>query len=411
MTFSNKTDTFGSKSMSNTIEAILEDIRVGKVIILVDDEDRENEGDLIVAAEKATPESINFMAKHGRGLICMPMTAQRIKELDLPPMVPQNNAHFGTAFHVSIGSAIGITTGISAADRAHTIRVAGDPASKPEDLVRPGHVFPLCARDGGVLVRTGHSEGSIDLMRLAGLEPAAAICEIMNDDGSMARMPDLKKFSKEHGLKMCTIQDIIQHRRATEKIVHRAAETTLPTEHGEFHLIVYETDIDDRQHLALIKGDLSAIDDPMVRVHSECLTGDVFHSMRCDCGSQLHRAMEIIAEEGAGVLVYMRQEGRGIGLVNKIKAYELQDQGMDTVEANVHLGFDPDPREYGIGAQILNDLGVQRMRLITNNPVKRAGIEGYGLEVTGRVPIEMPSNEFNEKYMKTKKEKLGHLLL
>ncbi|MBI2434532.1 MAG: bifunctional 3,4-dihydroxy-2-butanone-4-phosphate synthase/GTP cyclohydrolase II [Candidatus Hydrogenedentes bacterium] len=395
--------------MFSSIPEILEDLRQGKHIIVVDDKDRENEGDLVIAAEKVTPEAINFMAKHGRGLICLVLTADRLKELELPPMTTENTSHFQTAFHVSIGAATGITTGISAFDRAHTINVAIDPKSTPEDLSRPGHVFPLCARDGGVLVRAGHTEGSIDLMKLAGLRPAAVLCEIMSDDGSMARLPELERFAEQHGLRICSIQDIISHRRRTEKLVHRAAETVLPTELGDFTLYAYETEIDGATHLALVKGDVAGKDNVLVRIHSECLTGDVFHSMRCDCGVQLHRALKMIAEEGCGVLVYMRQEGRGIGLLNKIRAYGLQDEGMDTVEANVHLGFAPDPREYGIGAQILTDLGVRKMRLLTNNPVKRAGIEGYGLTVTGRVPLQVPMNDINRRYLETKKTKLGHL--
>ena len=396
--------------MFSPIPEILEELRAGRMIILVDDEDRENEGDLVLAAEKVTPEAINFMATHARGLICLALTPQRIKELNLPPMSPENTSQFQTAFHVSIEAAEGVTTGISAHDRARTIQVAVDPNSTPDDLVRPGHVFPLCAREGGVLVRAGQTEGSVDLTRLAGLTPAGVICEIMNDDGTMARVPELAKFCIEHGIKMCTTQHLIEYRHRNERLVRRAPQTRLPTEFGTFRLIVYETDMDPHEHLALVKGDVSHCDDVLVRVHSECLTGDAFHSLRCDCGKQLQHALRMIEEAGCGVLVYMRQEGRGIGLTNKIKAYQLQDQGMDTVEANVHLGFDPDPREYGIGAQILSDLGVKRMRLLTNNPVKRAGLEGYGLQITGRVPLEIPPNDINRKYMKTKKEKMGHLL-
>jgi len=394
--------------MPALIPEIIDEIRSGRMIILVDDEDRENEGDLMIAAEFVTPDAINFMATHGRGLICLALEPSRLRELRLPPMAIENTSPFQTAFHVSIEAASGVTTGISAADRARTINVAINPASSPRDLVQPGHVFPLRSREGGVLVRAGQTEGSVDLARLAGLNPSGVICEIMNENGTMARMPELEVFAEQHGIKICTIQSLIEYRRRNERLVKRAAETTLPTEHGLFQLVVYETDVDERNHLALICGEVAGIDDVLVRVHSECLTGDVFHSLRCDCGSQLHAAMKRIADEGAGVLVYMRQEGRGIGLVNKIKAYKLQDEGMDTVEANTHLGFDPDPREYGIGAQILADLGVKRMRLLTNNPVKRAGLEGYGLEVTGRVSIEMPCNEHNIRYMTTKKEKLGH---
>lgn len=396
--------------MLSPIPEIIEDLRQGRMIILVDDEDRENEGDLVIAAEKATPEAINFMARYGRGLICMPMPEERLKELALPPMTVDNTSQFNTAFHVSFEAATGVSTGISAHDRARSVLVAADPASTARDLVRPGHVFPLCARPGGVLVRAGQTEGSIDLMHIAGLRPAAVICEIMNEDGTMARMPELEVFSKEHDIKICSIEELIQYRRRNEKLVHRAAETRLPTRYGDFHLIVYETEVDDYQHLALVKGDVAGKPDVLVRVHSECFTGDVLASLRCDCGSQLHQALRMIEETGYGVLVYMRQEGRGIGLVNKVRAYALQDAGMDTVEANVHLGFDPDPREYGIGAQILSDLGVSEMRLITNNPVKRAGIEGYGLKVSGRVPLEIPPNEINRKYLETKREKLGHLL-
>jgi len=396
--------------MFASIPEVIDELRAGRMIVLVDDEDRENEGDLVVAAEKVTHQAINFMAMYGRGLICLALTGERINELNLHPMTPINTSPFQTAFHVSIEAATGVTTGISAADRARTVQVAIDPASKPSDLVRPGHVFPLRARDGGVLVRAGQTEGSVDLTRLAGMTPAAAICEIMNPDGTMARVPQLVDFCKTHDLKMCSIQGLIEYRRQNEKLVRRVAETVLPTQCGTFRLIVYETDIDDFHHVALIKGDVAGKDDVLVRVHSECFTGDVLHSRRCDCGDQLARAMQMIEKAGCGAIVYMRQEGRGIGLVNKIRAYQLQDQGMDTVEANVHLGFDPDPREYGIGAQILGDLGIKRMRLITNNPIKRAGLEGYGLYVTGRVPIEIPPNENNARYLKTKKEKLGHLL-
>lgn len=396
--------------MFASIREVVDELRAGRMVVLVDDEDRENEGDLVIAAEKIAPEAVNFMATHGRGLICLALTRERIEELRLAPMTPNNTSRFGTAFHVSIEAATGVTTGISAYDRAHTVKVAIDPASSPRDLVQPGHVFPLRACEGGVLVRAGQTEGSVDLARLAGLNPSAVICEVMNPDGTMARVPQLVEFCKKHGLKMCSIQNLIEHRRRNEKLVQRAAETTVPTEFGPFHLVVYETRVDEYLHLALVKGDVSGKNDVLVRVHSECLTGDVLGSLRCDCGKQLRRALKIIGEAEYGVLVYMRQEGRGIGLINKIKAYELQDQGMDTVEANVHLGFDPDPREYGIGAQILADLGIRTMRLITNNPVKRAGLEGYGLKVSGRVPIEIPFNTYNEKYMKTKKEKLGHLL-
>lgn len=398
-------------SMFASIPEILDELRAGRLIILVDDEDRENEGDLVVAAEKVTPEAINFMAKYGRGLICLALTAERIEKLRLPPMTRRNRSQFGTAFHVSIEAAQGVTTGISAYDRAHTIRVAIDPATTPEDLVQPGHVFPLRAREGGVLVRAGQTEGSVDLARLAGLNPSAVVCEIMDEDGTMMRLVQLERFAQRHGLKMCSVASIIEYRRKHEVLVRRSAETVLPLEYGEFRLIIYETDIDEYHHLALVKGDVANSDNVLVRVHSECLTGDVFGSLRCDCGSQLKRSLELIAREGCGVLLYMRQEGRGIGLVNKIRAYELQDRGLDTVEANIHLGFQPDLREYGIGAQILVDLGVKRMRLITNNPGKRVGLEAYGLEVTERVPLVIPPNPLNQRYIQAKKEKLGHLIV
>lgn len=396
--------------MVSEISEILDELRAGRMIILVDDEDRENEGDLMLPAQQVTPAAINFMATHGRGLICLALTPERIHALDLPPMTKDNTSPFETAFHVSIEARTGVTTGISAGDRARTIQVASDPNSTADDLVRPGHVFPLRAREGGVLVRTGQTEGSVDLCRMAGLTPAAVICEIMNDDGNMARMPDLEVFAERHGIKICTVEKIIEYRRKHEQIVRRAAETMLPTDFGTFRLVVYETDVDNQNHVALVKGDIAGKADVPVRVHSECMTGDIFHSMRCDCGSQLHQAMRVIEREDCGVLVYMRQEGRGIGLVNKIRAYNLQDEGLDTHEANVHLGFDPDPREYGLGAQILKDLGITTMRLITNNPVKRRGLQGYGLEITDRIPIVIPPNPHNEKYLQTKRDKFGHLM-
>ncbi len=396
--------------MFASIPEILDDLRAGKIIILVDDEDRENEGDFVVAAEKVTPEAINFMITHGRGLVCLSMTGQRLDKLGIPPMTTQNRSRFGTAFHVSIEAAEGISTCISAYDRARTVQVAIDPKTQAGDLVQPGHIFPLRARTGGVLVRAGQTEGSVDLTRIAGMTPAAVICEVINADGTMARVPQLAEIARQFGLKMCSVESIIQWRRRNEQLVHRVAQTRLHTEYGVFDLIAYDNDVDEREHVALVKGDVTVEGPVLVRVHSECLTGDVFGSMRCDCGAQLHEAMRMIEQEGRGVVVYMRQEGRGIGLMNKIRAYELQDNGMDTVEANVHLGFAPDPREYGIGAQILTDLGVRRMRLLTNNPVKRAGLEGYGLEVVNLVPIQIPPNEINARYLQTKRDKLGHLL-
>ena len=397
-------------AISKITEAI-EDIRNGKMIILVDDEDRENEGDLCMAAQFVSAQTINFMARNGRGLICLTLSEEIADKLNLKPMVQENKARFGTAFTVSIEARDGVTTGISAADRATTIRAAVNPEAKPEDLVSPGHVFPIRARRGGVLVRTGQTEGSVDLCRLAGLTPAGVICEIMKDDGTMARMPDLEIFAREHKLKIVTIADLIDYRLQNESLIRRVAEATIPTSYGgEFKVIVYENDVDDFQHIALVKGEISKEDEVLVRVHSECLTGDVFASARCDCGDQLHRAMEMVNQEGKGVIVYMRQEGRGIGLVNKIKAYALQENGHDTVEANIALGFKPDLRDYGIGAQILVDLGVHKMRLMTNNPKKIVGLEGYGIEITQRVPLEIHPNENNIKYMKTKQKKMGHLL-
>ena len=392
------------------IEDALEDLRQGKMIILVDDEDRENEGDLTMVAEKVTPEAINFMAKYGRGLICLALDPEIIEKLRLPLMVYDNRSTFKTAFTVSIEARQGVTTGISAADRAHTILTAVADGAQAEDLVQPGHVFPLRSRRGGVLFRTGQTEGSVDLAKLAHMKPAAVICEVMNDDGTMARMPDLEKFAKEHGLKIATVADIIAYRIRNESFVHRAAETVLPTPFGEFKAIAFVNDIDEYEHLALVKGDIDSNKDILVRVHSQCLTGDVLGSYRCDCGAQLEKAMEMVQKEGLGVILYMQQEGRGIGLANKLKAYALQDQGRDTVEANEELGFKADLRDYGVGAQILTALGVRKMRLMTNNPKKIIGLEGYGLEITDRVPIEIEPRPENMKYLITKCQKLGHMM-
>ena len=398
------------KSPFAPIDDAIKAIRNGEMIIVVDDEDRENEGDLTIAAQRITPEAINFMATHGRGLICVPLTEERLMELDLPQMVAKNTAQFETAFTVTI-EAKGVTsTGISAADRAATILTAIDPRTRPSDLARPGHVFPLKARNGGVLVRAGQTEAAVDLARIAGLYPAGVICEIMNKDGTMSRVPELTRFARKHKLLMITIADLIQYRMRTETLVRRAAAASLPTEYGEFRVVAYESLLDRETHVALVKGDLGEGENVLVRVHSKCLTGDVFHSARCDCGPQLEAAMQRIAEEGRGVLLYLNQEGRGIGLTNKIRAYELQDQGLDTVEANERLGFKADQRDYGIGVQILKDLGVRSMRLLSNNPRKLVGIEGYQLSVAEWLPLEIPASDHTRGYLKTKKEKLGHKL-
>ncbi len=393
------------------VEAAIKDIREGRMVILVDDEDRENEGDLTMAAEKVTPEAINFMTKFGRGLICLTLTEEKADELDLKPMVAENTSPLKTAFTVSVDARQGVTTGVSAQDRAHTILTAIKNGAKPNDMARPGHIFPLRARKGGVLVRTGQTEGSVDLARLAGLKPAGIICEIMKDDGTMARLSDLEVFAKGHDLKIVTIADIIAYRLIKDKLVKRVAEAVVPTRYGgEFKAVVYENDVDFHEHMALVKGEIKPEEPVLVRVHSECLTGDVFGSERCDCGDQLKCAMKLIEKEGKGVILYMHQEGRGIGLANKLKAYALQDKGMDTVEANKKLGFKPDLRDYGIGAQILLDLGVRKMRLMTNNPKKIVGLEGYGLEVAERVPLEVIPHKGNLEYLRVKKEKMGHML-
>jgi len=394
----------------NTIDEALAALKRGEIIIVVDDEDRENEGDFIVAAEKVTPQVVNFIAKQGRGLICLSATGERLRELDIEPMVARNTASLGTAFTVSIDAAHGVTTGISAADRSRTVEVFIDPATKPRDLARPGHIFPLEAMPGGVLKRAGHTEAVVDLCEAAGLYPAGLLCEIMDDDGDMARLPRLREMAAEFDLKLVTIADLIHWRRGNERLVTREAEVPLPTDVGEFQLVAYSTSVDGATHVALVKGDITPEDSTLVRVHSECMTGDLFHSMRCDCGQQMEAALAAIEAEGRGVFLYMRQEGRGIGLVNKMKAYNLQDQGADTVEANEQLGFAPDLREYGIGAQILRDLGVRRMRLMTNNPRKIVGLESYKLEIVDRVPVEVEPNLKNAKYLQTKKARMGHIL-
>lgn len=395
-----------------TVEQAIEEIRNGNMVILVDDEDRENEGDLTMAAQKVSPAAINFMAKYGRGLICLSMSSEMCDRLELPLMVKNNTSPFQTGFTVSIEAKHGVTTGISAADRATTILTAVAENANPGDLVRPGHIFPLRARDGGVMVRVGQTEGSVDLARLAGLRPAGVICEVMDEDGTMARMPALQKFSEQHGIGIVTIADLVEYRMRTESFVHRAAETTIPTEHGgEFRIIAFENQVDNLTHIALLKGEVDPAEPVLVRVHSECMTGDIFGSLRCDCGDQLHRAMAMMEKEGSGVIVYLRQEGRGIGLVNKLKAYELQQKrGLDTVEANRKLGFKDDLRDYGLGAQILRSLGVRKMRLLTNNPKKMVGLDGYGLSVEEQIPIEVAPNEYNRCYLECKKLKMGHLL-
>lgn len=392
------------------IEEILEDIRKGEMIILVDDEDRENEGDLVVAAAKSTPDAINFMIKNGGGLICLALTPQRVEELKLPAMVEDNSSRYGTAFTVSIGAREGVTTGISASDRCRTILTAIDLGTSPQDLTRPGHVFPLRAREGGVLIRAGHTEGAVDLARLAGLFPAGAICEILNEDGTMARLPELERFAAEHGLKMCSIKDLIAYRMRTESFVSVAASTTIPTDWGEFKAVAFKNTLNDDTHVAFVQGEVDPETPMLVRVHSQCLTGDVFGSHRCDCGDQLIAALQMIAEAGSGVLLYLRQEGRGIGLLNKLKSYELQDEGLDTVEANETLGFKDDLRDYGIGAQILVALGLRKIRLLTNNPRKIVGLAGYGLEVVEREPLVVEPRETNIRYLAAKRQKLGHLI-
>ena len=394
----------------DTIDAVIADLRKGRMVIMVDDEDRENEGDLIMAAQFVTPAAVNFMAKHGRGLICVPTTDERLQQLGIGRMVKENRETFKTDFQVSVDAARDVTTGISANDRAQTIRVLAEPTAVPEDLVAPGHVFPLRARPGGVLQRAGHTEAAVDLARLAACRPVGVICEILNDNGTMARLPELRKFARKHRLKLCTIADLIEHRRTREKLVERVEVVKLPTEYGDFDLYLYRSRLDGQHHLALVCGVVAGKSNVLVRVHSECLTGDVFGSRRCDCGPQLQQAMRQVALEGRGVIVYMRQEGRGIGLAPKLKAYKLQEQGYDTVEANQKLGYGMDLREYGLGAQILADLGLKTIRLLTNNPKKLIGLEGYGLKIVRQVPIQVQPNEHNRKYLQTKREKMGHLL-
>ena len=398
------------KSTFDSIESALADLRKGRMVVVVDDPGRENEGDLIMAAERVTPAAINFMVKHARGLICIPTTFERLKQLGIEQMVAQSGDNFRTDFQVSVDAAKGVTTGISAADRARAIQVMADPTAVAEDLVQPGHVFPLRAKPGGVLQRAGHTEAAVDLVKLSGGRPIGVICEIMSDDGSMARLPELQQFARAHKLKICSIEDLIQFRRTREKLIERIELVKLPTDYGDFDLVLYRSRLDEQHHIALVRGDVAGKKNVLVRVHSECLTGDVFGSRRCDCGSQLHQAMRQIAAAGCGVIVYMRQEGRGIGLAPKILAYKLQEQGLDTVEANEKLGYGMDLREYGLGAQILVDLGLKTIRLLTNNPKKVVGLEGYGLKITEQVPIRVKPNPHNERYLKTKREKLGHLL-